>query len=153
MNRTRRRHLPTTLAAGALGCAAVTLAGLLLLSPVPVVAAPKTPMAAVLTSANNGQTIRVPQGASVELRLPENPTTGYRWFLVGPPPALAVVQDDYSSSGSMPGSGGERRWVFQAKTPGKAMLQLKRWREWEGESSVVERYALTLEVTSAAQGQ
>ncbi|MEB3334177.1 MAG: protease inhibitor I42 family protein, partial [Cyanobacteriota bacterium] len=123
------------------------------LPPAPISATPKPPMATQLTTANNGQTIPVAQGASVELRLPENPTTGYRWTLVAPPSSVAVVEDTYTSAGSMPGSGGERRWVLQAKTPGTAALQFKRWREWEGEASVVERYALTLKITPANGGR
>jgi inhibitor of cysteine peptidase len=110
-------------------------------------------MAPQLTSVNNGQTIRIAQGTSVELRLPENPSTGYRWTLVAPPPSVAVVEEEYSSSGSMPGSGGERRWTFQAITPGTATLQFKRWRAWEGEASVVERFTLTLEITAPGAGR
>jgi predicted secreted protein len=39
-------------------------------------------MAAVsLTKANNGQSIEVRQGDEIILRLPENPTTRYRWHI------------------------------------------------------------------------
>ena len=35
-----------------------------------------------LTEANNGQAIELRQGDAVDLRLHENPTTGFRWQVV-----------------------------------------------------------------------
>ena len=102
----------------------------------------------VLTSADNGTTLTLHPGNTGELRLPETPTTGYRWSLDPPPPILAITEADFTPPRSPTiGGGGERRWVIQAKTTGTATLTLKRWREWEGDPSVIERYQVTLAIT------
>jgi inhibitor of cysteine peptidase len=103
----------------------------------------------VLTSADNGTTIPLHPGNTGELRLPETPTTGYRWTIDSTPPYLVIKEGEFSAVSSPTiGGGGERRWVIQAKTTGSATLTLKRWRDWEGESSVVERYQVTLSITT-----
>lgn len=105
-------------------------------------------MDVLLTSADNGTTLSLHPGNSGELRLPETPTTGYRWSLDPPPPILAVTEADFTPPRSTTiGGGGERRWVIQAKTTGTATLTLKLWREWEGDPSVIERYQVTLAIT------
>jgi hypothetical protein len=37
--------------------------------------------------------------------------------------------------------------LMRATAPGTTTVKLKRWREWEGERSVVERYEITLEIS------
>jgi len=37
--------------------------------------------------------------------------------------------------------------LITAKAPGETRIKLKRWRQWEGESSVVERYEFTLRIS------
>ncbi len=45
-----------------------------------------------LSMEDAGKTVRVPAGAVVELRLDENPTTGYRWTL--PPETCCEMVED-----------------------------------------------------------
>jgi inhibitor of cysteine peptidase len=104
-------------------------------------------MDVLLTSADNGQMVSFPQGASGELRLPESPTTGYRWTLESAPPNLTLGEGEFTPVQPTPGGGGERRWPFQARSHGVATLALKRWRDWEGEASVIERFQVTLRIT------
>jgi hypothetical protein len=33
-----------------------------------------------------------------------------------------------------------------ARTPGRTRLALKRWRHWEGDTSIVERFSVTLDI-------
>jgi inhibitor of cysteine peptidase len=106
----------------------------------------------LLTSAANGQTVSLHPGATGELRLPESPTTGYRWTLESAPPNLTIGEEDFTPFAPAPfapapGGGGERRWSIQAVSPGSGALALKRWREWEGEASVIERFQVTLAIT------
>ena len=42
----------------------------------------------ILTEADAGRPVEVAPGAGVQLRLPENPTTGYRWILTVTPDRL-----------------------------------------------------------------
>ncbi|MEB3318910.1 MAG: protease inhibitor I42 family protein [Cyanobacteriota bacterium] len=115
----------------------------------------RDPMDFVLTAADNGASLHLSPGSTGELRLPETPTTGYRWTLDSAPSNLVIGEGVFTASGegtlpppqSALGGSGERRWVIQAKTAGRATLTLQRWRDWEGESSVVERYGVTLTIS------
>jgi inhibitor of cysteine peptidase len=83
------------------------------------------------------------------LRLPENPSTGYRWALDAEDSNLVdVTQSEYAPASTAPGAGGEARWTIKARAPGSTTVKLKRWRPWEGDKSVVERYDVTIKVSS-----
>jgi inhibitor of cysteine peptidase len=106
-------------------------------------------MAAItLTKANNGESIECRQGDEIILRLPENPTTGYRWHIVR---ADGLVQEtDLYRPDPNPqfGSGGVREFRFRATAPGKGRLELKYWRVWEGDKSILERFAIDIKIVS-----
>jgi inhibitor of cysteine peptidase len=103
----------------------------------------------VLTTADNGKRIALRVGAEATLRLPENPSTGYRWAVEAADSHLVeVTQSDYAPASNAPGSGGETQWTIKAKAPGSTTVTLKRWRPWEGDKSVVERYGVTIDVSS-----
>ena len=103
-----------------------------------------------LTEADKGKTIDVPQGTEVLIRLKENPTTGYRWAIdQNDDTVLPLQSSNFSSTpGAAVGAGGTRIFTFTAKQPGTAHLQLKLWREWLGDSSITERYDVTIQVHS-----
>ena len=46
------------------------------------------------------------------------------------------------------GAGGTRTFTFIAKNAGTVDLQLKLWREWEGDSSIRERFEVTIDIES-----
>ena len=105
-------------------------------------------MAPVLSSADKGKTINLRVGADATLRLPENPLTGYRWAIETADENVAEIKEQaYDPASDAVGGGGEARWLMKAKSPGATTIKLKRWRQWEGESSVVERFELTLRVS------
>ena len=105
-------------------------------------------MAPVLTSADKGKTINLRVGAEATLRLPENPSTGYRWTIDAADWNVAEIREEaYEPSSEAVGGGGEAQWLMKAKAPGATTIKLKRWRQWEGEGSVVERFELTLRVS------
>ncbi len=63
-----------------------------------------------LTDADNGRTITASPGCEVVLRLPENPSTGYRWEA---PNDLVSVTDDYLRADNLGvGGAGERSFTF-----------------------------------------
>lgn len=105
-------------------------------------------MASALTSADNGKTVDMRVGATVVLRLPDNPSTGYVWAVNADPAVVQVSEQKHVSTSNRVGGGGEAQWSIQAKAAGTAKVELKRWREWEGEHSVVERYEVTLAISS-----
>jgi inhibitor of cysteine peptidase len=101
-----------------------------------------------LTEADNGKIIELSRGERLSLRLGENPTTGYRWALSkNDPEILASSGDQYTQAGDGGiGGGGHRAFTFEARKEGRASLEFKHWREWEGERSVTQRFALTVQV-------
>jgi inhibitor of cysteine peptidase len=106
------------------------------------------PMSTVtLTLADSGKTVEVPRGGEVLLRLDENPTTGYRWAVDKLDTDVVTIQnDEYSTSGGGAGAGGTRVLTLRATRAGTTSIQLKLWREWEGDSSITQRFAATIRV-------
>jgi len=126
----------------AVALAALMSADAMLVSPT------EARMPSVLTSADNGKTVDLRVGEEATLRLPENPSTGYRWAVDAADPNLVdFEQGNYVSTSNSVGGGGEVQWLIKAKAPGATEAKFKRWRPWEGDGSVVERYAVTLRIS------
>jgi inhibitor of cysteine peptidase len=107
-----------------------------------------------LTAADDGRSVAATPGDEIVVLLTENATTGYRWHAQVHDDAVALEADGYRPP-SLPepaqpvfGRGGQREFRFRVSAPGSAVLELKHWREWEGESSVIERVTVTIEATS-----
>jgi inhibitor of cysteine peptidase len=99
-----------------------------------------------LTSVDDGKAVGVHPGDELVVRLSENPTTGYRWHIDRADGPLHLETDAYHPAPSVQiGSGGVREFRFRAAAAGSARLELKYWQPWEGERSVVERFAVTFE--------
>lgn len=105
-------------------------------------------MAMVLAASDNGKIIQVSVGSEVELRLPDNPSTGYKWTFKADENLLSIREGEYVQLSNQVGGGGERQWIITAKKPGTTQVNFKRWREWEGENSAIEHYQLTFQITS-----
>jgi inhibitor of cysteine peptidase len=97
--------------------------------------------------ANSSRTVGLDQ--TVTLRLPENPSTGYRWSIEITPPNAAVVSGTrWISAGSGVGASGTREFEIITKQVGTIIIRAKLWREWQGEGSINERREFTLHVSS-----
>lgn len=102
-----------------------------------------------LTQTDNGKSVQVHAGDTIVIQLDENASTGYTWAVNKTDTTVLMLQSStYTSSGNLPGSGGTRVFTFLAKNPGTVQLQLKYWRSFVGDSSIVERYSVTIEVQS-----
>jgi inhibitor of cysteine peptidase len=100
-----------------------------------------------LTEADAGTIVIVKLGGSIELRLPENPSTGYLWSIdILPPGAAAVTASHWNPAGTGAGAAGIRAFAITIKQPGKVTLRAKLWREWQGEGSVTQSREFTLQV-------
>lgn len=86
-------------------------------------------------------------GDTILLRLSDNPATGFRWELE-PVTGESMLLDDsgYEPSGGAIGSGGVATWSLHAAAAGTTSIALKRWRPWEGDASVLARFAVTVNV-------
>jgi inhibitor of cysteine peptidase len=88
---------------------------------------------------SNGQTIRLAVGEVIELRLAENPTTGFRWQLMANEgSACSVVSDRFEEPSGAPGGGGQHSWMIEATEPGACVIELRYRRRW-GEPPEPER--------------
>ena len=108
----------------------------------------KTVSHLTITQADRGKTFTVRNGDVIIINLAENPSTGYEWAIDKIDSNAIKLQ---SSEFSLPenagvGSGGERIFTFKAKATGIARLQLKEWRPWSGERSIVQRFEVTLQI-------
>ena len=94
---------------------------------------------------DNGRSLPVRLGDLIRLSLSENPTTGYRWDIEETSDILELQQDTHSSqSPAQPGRASTRTFVFRVAGAGNIKLRLRRWRPWQGESSIEERFSIDL---------
>ncbi len=74
-------------------------------------------------------------GQTLELTLPENPTTGYIWQVAKPQNILKVEeiyqQDPLKGQQPMLGVGGKKLFRFTALQPGEEWIHVKHSRAWE----------------------
>lgn len=101
-----------------------------------------------ITRAENGKTFGVRVGDKVTVRLDESPTTGYRWVLDTDGGGIVSLQSsDYQpASGGGIGSGGQAVFAFVAREVGHVALRFKLWREWEGNSSIIDTVTVDIRV-------
>lgn len=104
-----------------------------------------------LSKDDDGKTVSVAAGDEVVVTLDENPTTGYVWAIDKiDDQVLALNSSDYTSDAPVPGSGGTRTLTFTTKQAGTSPLDLKDWRSWEGDKSIIGRFSVTIKVTSGS---
>lgn len=88
-------------------------------------------------------------GDTVVIRLPETPTSGYRWQVDAFDPAVLKPAGDAFLPPAGPGMGGrgirELRFAVVGRYASGVKLALRR--PWEGESSAVERFEATIDAT------
>ena len=94
------------------------------------------------------RTVSLPVGQVIELRLKENPTTGFRWSIAADgAPACAVVADSFERRPSPPGAGGEHAWRIKAVRAGTCHLELIYRRPFEPGVPPARSFALDVQVT------
>lgn len=100
-------------------------------------------MSIELTVVDTGTTRSVHVGERATVRLPENPTTGYRWEADFDGVRLRLVDDRFEGPQSPRGAGGERVLAFEAVLPGPTTLRLAKRRGW-GDGEPVEVFVVEL---------
>lgn len=95
----------------------------------------------------SGSSRELPVGEELQLHLSENPTTGFRWAVDAADETVIKLDGSGFQRGAPGvGGGGERVFTILGVAPGVTRVRLKRWRAWEGEASVNERFELTVRV-------
>ncbi|MEG4212191.1 protease inhibitor I42 family protein [Microcoleus sp. S13_B4] len=102
-----------------------------------------------LSQADSGTVLTLKRGQTLILRLDENSTTGYRWFLPAlDTEVLQLKSDDINVPSNLGIGGGRQRvFTFQANNPGNVKLQLKNLREWVGDESTIEEFEVSVQVS------
>lgn len=104
----------------------------------------------LVDDSNNGQTIAVHEGATIVVKLPENPSTGYSWNLTGTD-GLAVTEDEYIAPETQAvGAGGVHSWTMEPKTTGLLTFSAAYVRPWEGQQPDDQTYAVSFYVVPAS---
>jgi inhibitor of cysteine peptidase len=102
-----------------------------------------------LTRADSGKTVEIRPGDTVVMCLDENPTTGYQWALESnQEEVVTLLSTDYvPARGVGIGGGGQRLFTFKAVQTGDTTLHFRLWRAWEGDTSIQERFFVTLQIS------
>ncbi len=105
--------------------------------------------AVTLTEADNGKDIDLTAGTTLIVKLASNPSTGYKWTLVGEPSPLKLQKTSFRQSTSKPGvAGAPGIDVFQLSTnsAGMATLTLVYRRSWEYNVPPVKTFTVRVDV-------
>lgn len=112
---------------------------------------PKPPPEPVTVGADqSGTSVALASGQDLVVRLPSNPTTGYRWIYVEPKDAVLRVDGPSSyeaqGTGGAAGAGGTEIWKLAPFKPGQQQLRFEYRRPWEQDvaPSRVATYTVTV---------
>jgi predicted secreted protein len=100
-----------------------------------------------LDESDNGHEIELPVGEQFELRLTENPTTGFRWRLASSGEPACILQSNFfETPDRTPGRGGVHYWRFQTARVGLGTIELVYRRLFEQEETPARRFSLRVHV-------
>lgn len=101
---------------------------------------------------DKGRLIELHQGGRLLVRLPENPSTGYRWELKSFTHGILELQSEgYESPESLiPGAGGVRSFTFIALSRGASSMHMRLRRPWEPEQAAGEVFHVSVEVVATS---
>lgn len=88
-------------------------------------------MAATRVGPGDGTDVSVPTGGQLELALPENAGTGYRWSLGPLPQGMVLLDDRIEHTAAAPRPGAAAVHVFTVRVAGAGTLEAQLRREWE----------------------
>jgi inhibitor of cysteine peptidase len=100
-------------------------------------------------STAGGGTYRLARNEEVVVRLPENPTTGYRWHITHSGDGELVPTGDahvMGPDGATPGAAGQRVLRFVARKSGSVSLKAVMRRPWEAADAAQETRVYTFAI-------
>ena len=101
----------------------------------------------VIGETSDGQALDIEPGEEIEIRLTENPTTGFKWTSVAlGHPTCAVLDEGFRSPARpIPGAAGEHVWKVRGAERGSCDIAFHYARPWQS-SSPERRFALHVNV-------
>jgi inhibitor of cysteine peptidase len=101
-----------------------------------------------ITEDDTGKTINLENGETFYLKLPENPSTGYRWEL-NLTQGLNILSDEYIQDPApegYTGVSGTHQWKIKAIAEGSQQIKGIYKRPWENETGTEDKFILNVEV-------
>ena len=100
-----------------------------------------------LDESYNGREIELGAGEEFELRLHENPTTGFRWRLASDGAPACILQSDFfETANGRPGQGGTHYWRFKTAQEGLGNIDLVYRRSFEQNETSTRRFKLLVRI-------
>ena len=105
--------------------------------------------AIIITGADDGKQITVPEGSTFEVRLEQRGATGYSWEIVHPDQTyVEVLESSNTPLSEAPKAGGpvQKTWRIKALKAGQTELNIYLYRPWEGIEKAAERFHVTIRI-------
>lgn len=103
-----------------------------------------------ITEDSNGTEINLAIGETIEVRLAENRSTGFKWVTESSSEAsegvCALIGDSFEK-GEAIGQPGTHRWEFRAERAGSATITLSYQRPWEEKQSPARSFTAKVRVS------
>lgn len=96
---------------------------------------------------SNGKEIELAVGETLEVRLPENRTTGFQWVLESSAKDVSSLVKDEVEPGRLIGEPGIHRWHFRTERAGSGRIELSYRRPWEEKEKPQRTFALDIRVS------
>ena len=95
---------------------------------------------------DRGKTFKIQVGGEIELKLAENPSTGYQWTILSDPyPQLDLITEDFTADFSTGfGAEGYKTIRYLARSSGEITLSYAYIRPWEKEVPPADQYYITI---------
>ncbi len=102
-----------------------------------------------LTQKDNGRSLNVRKGDEIEICLYEQFSGGYQWFVAEQDEKVLpnTSTHELAPEESACGSESPKVFCFRAVCGGRSHTLLKHFRQWEGESSAIEQFAVDVTVS------
>lgn len=90
-----------------------------------------------VTDANSGESVALARNQQLVVRLPSNPTTGYRWALAQQSTPMLEPEGapTFEKGTGAAGAGGTETWRFAPTQAGEGTLRLEYRRLWEADAA------------------
>jgi len=101
-----------------------------------------------LTEADADKTVEVAAGDTVEIQLPENVTTGYRWTLKTIDRSICnvVAEERHGPDKIIPGAPGTHVWQLKAARTGDCQIEITYARAWQSGTAPAQTFKVCLRV-------